>query len=387
MKRIIALVVISFYVTVVLTAQEDYKKIDTKLIYENKEFYDVKMYSDRDLKFKKHPDNIILLIGDGMGVAQVFAGITANKGELNIVNMKNIGFSKTQSVDKYITDSAAGGTALACGVKTNNGAIGVDVNNNSVKSILEIAEQEGKATGLVATSAITHATPASFIAHQPSRNMYEEIAADFINSGIDLFIGGGSDFFTDRKDKRNLLDELKKDGYSLYSHLDSVPANITTKLGVLTAPKHIAAMPERGNMLPEATEKAIQVLDASSKKGFFLMVEGSQIDWGGHANDITFITREMLDFDMAIGIALEYAATHKNTLVIVTADHETGGLSNSGGDISTGTVEGGFNTGGHSGIMVPVFAFGPGADLFNGIYENTEIFDKMLYLYNFKKKY
>ncbi len=386
MKRIIALLLISFSVTVMFTAQENYKNIDTKLIYENKEFHEVKIYSDKDLKFKKHPDNIILLIGDGMGVAEVFAGITANKGQLNLVNMKNIGFAKTQSADKYITDSAASGTSLACGVKTNNGAIGVDANNEPVKSILEIAEKEGKATGLVSTSAITHATPASFIAHQPKRSMYEEIAADFMNSGIDVFIGGGYDYFTERKDNRNLLDELTKDGYSIYDNLDSVPFSVTGKLGVLTAPKHNPAMPERGSMLPKATEKAIQVLDASSKKGFFLMVEGSQIDWGGHANDIAFITRETLDFDMAIGIALKYAATHKNTLVIVTADHETGGLSNMGGDMKTGIVKGGFNTGGHTGIMVPVFAFGPGADLFKGVYENTEIFDKMLYLYKFKKE-
>ena len=383
MKRILVLLVV-FYSTVTFYGQENYKKVNEKFIYENKDFHDVKLYSEDDLRFKKYPENIILLIGDGMGVAQVFAGITANKGVLNILNLKYIGFSKTQSADKYITDSAAGGTALACGVKTNNGVIGENANLEPVESILEIAEKNGKATGLVSTSAITHATPASFIAHQPKRSMYEEIAADFVHSGIDVFIGGGYNFFAKRKDNRNLIEEMEKEGYVFYTCVDSVPENVTGKLGVLTEAKHNPRLPNRGDMLPKATQKAIDVLDASSKEGFFLMVEGSMIDWGGHGNDMEYISREMLDFDVAIGIALEYAVKSKNTLVIVTADHETGGLSNMGVDIKKGIVEGKFTTGGHTGTMVPVFAFGPGADNFRGIYENTEIFKKMLSLYRFR---
>ncbi|NPA35275.1 MAG: alkaline phosphatase [Chlorobi bacterium] len=383
MKKALLLFIIVFVSLPSIHSQENYKNKHEKLIYENKDFYDVKVYPD-DIKFKKHPKNIILLIGDGMGVAQVFAGITANRGMLNIATMKNIGFSKTQSADNYITDSAAGGTALACGVKTKNGVIGEDPDGNKVKSILEIAEENGKATGLVATSAITHATPASFIAHVPNRRMYEEIATDFVNSGIDVFIGGGYDFFVKRKDGRNLEKEMEDKGYSFYTSLDSVPESVKSKLAVLTAPKHNPQMPERGNMLPEATEKALDVLDGSSTEGFFLMVEGSQIDWGGHQNDVAYITRELLDFDKAVGKALEYAATHKNTLVIVTADHETGGLSNTGKSIKDGIVEGAFTVGHHTGIMVPVFAFGPGAEEFRGIYENVEIFKKMKALYNFK---
>jgi alkaline phosphatase len=383
MKRALTLLIVAVVFVSSLSSQENYKDKHEKLKYENTDQYNVKIYPD-DIKFKKHPKNVILLIGDGMGVAQVFTGITANGGMLNLVNMKNIGFSKTQSADKYITDSAAGGTALACGVKTNNGAIGVDPEGKEVESILEIAEEHEKATGLVSTSAITHATPASFIAHVPKRSMYEDIAADFVNSGIDVFIGGGYDFFAKRSDKRDLIKEMEEEGYSFFTSLDSVPGSVNSKLAVLTAPKHNEQMPDRGNMLPEATEKAIDVLDASSKNGFFLMVEGSMIDWGGHANDVAYVTREMLDFDKAIGVALEYAAKHKNTLVIVTADHETGGLSNMGKDIEKGNVKGAFSTGGHTGIMVPVFAFGPGAEQFRGIYENTDIFKKIKALYNFK---
>ncbi len=151
-------------------------------------------------KFKsKKPKNVVFLIGDGMGISQIFAGLTANHGHLFLENCKYIGFSKTQSADNYITDSAAGGTALSAGVKTYNGAIGVDANKKPVKTILEEAEEKGLATGLVSTSAITHATPASFIAHQPNRNMYEEIAADFLKTDIDVFIGGGYRSFHQKK--------------------------------------------------------------------------------------------------------------------------------------------------------------------------------------------
>ncbi|MDD4755874.1 MAG: alkaline phosphatase, partial [Prolixibacteraceae bacterium] len=169
-------------------------------IYDSGEAYQVKTFTQ---KFKsRKPKNIIFFIGDGMGVSQVHAALTANKGRLFIENLKYTGFSKTSSADNYITDSAAGGTALSSGVKTYNGAIGLDKDKNRVKTILEIAEEKGIATGLVSTSAITHATPASFIAHQPNRNMYEEIAADFLKTDIDVFIGGGYKHFTNRKDGR-----------------------------------------------------------------------------------------------------------------------------------------------------------------------------------------
>ena len=386
MKRIFMLMMVVVFTTTGFYGQENYKDKHTKLVYHNKDFHEVKKIDGDNINFKKKPKNIILLIGDGMGVAQVFMGITANKGMLNLVNMKEIGFSKTQSADKYITDSAAGGTALACGVKTKNHSLGVDENGKPVMSILAYSEEHDKATGLVSTSAITHATPASFVAHTPDRVKYELIAKQLTNSGVDVFIGGGYDFFAHRSDSVNLINELQNKGYKIYQNIEEVPDDYHGKLGILTAPKHNPKLPERGNLLPEATEEALKVLDKASKEGFFLMVEGSQIDWGSHQNDVAYITREMLDFDKAIGIALDYAAKHKNTLVIVTADHETGGASNLGDDISKGEVKGGFSIGGHSGVMVPVFAFGPGAEMFRGIYENTEIFEKMMELFDFKKE-
>ncbi|MCW3786706.1 alkaline phosphatase [Plebeiibacterium sediminum] len=365
-------------------AQENYKDKDTELVFKNKQVHEVLQVNVDEVKFKKKPKNIVLLIGDGMGVDHIFAGITANKGQLNLQNFKSIGFSKTQSADDYVTDSAAGGTALACGKKTSNGSIGVDENGNTLKSILEIADANGLATGLVSTSAITHATPASFIAHQPKRSMYEEIAADFLKTDIDVFIGGGNSFFTDRKDKRNLVSELKEKGYQMYTDLDAA-ANVNEgHLGVLTAPEHNPEYTQRGDMLLKASDKALEIL-SKDKDGFFLMIEGSQIDWGAHQNNVSFLTGEVLDFDTVIGEVLKFALEDKETLVIVTADHETGGFAVVGGDINKGKVEGGFVTGHHTGCMVPVFAVGPGASEFGGIYENTEVFNKMLKLYGFTK--
>ncbi|WP_206082085.1 alkaline phosphatase [Maribellus sediminis] len=343
-------------------------------IYLGGEAYKVKTYKQ---KFKSNkPKNIILMIGDGMGVTQVFAGITANHGSLFLDNFKHIGFSKTQSADDYITDSAAGGTAISCGVKTYNGAIGVNTDTVAVKTILEEAEAKGLATGLVSTSAITHATPASFIAHQPNRGMYEAIAADFLNTDIDVFIGGGIAHFSQRQDKRNLLKELQAKGYQVELEMSKIEKVKTGKLAGLTAGIHNGRVAERGDMLPVATTTALNILD-NNDKGFFIMVEGSQIDWGGHANSTNYIVEDMLDFDKTIGKALEFAAKDGETLIIVTADHETGGMSVIGGDMKTGMVKGEYTTKGHSAVMVPVFAYGPGAEEFTGIMENTELHNKM----------
>lgn len=377
MMRKIYLLVLVWAISLSTIAQDKYlnaKSDDAEKVYSGGGQYEVKIYPQ---KFKsKKPRNVILLIGDGMGVAQVFAAITANHGKLFLDNFKYIGFSKTQSSDNYITDSAAGGTALSSGVKTYNGAIGVGPDKNPVKTILEEAEEKGLFTGLVSTSAITHATPASFIAHQGSRSNYEDIAADFMKTDIEVFIGGGYDYFAKRKDGRNLVDELKTKGYTVEQDMSKIKEVKSGKLAGLVAPEHANRVVERNDMLPVATQTAINILSAG-KKGFFLMVEGSQIDFGGHAGSTIHVVEDMLDFDQVIGKALEFAANDGKTLVVVTADHETGGMAILGGKTSTGMVRGGFVTNNHSGVMVPVFAFGPGAENFTGIMENTDINKKM----------
>jgi len=367
-----------------LLAQENYKTItkqDSLRTYAGGEGYNVKTYQENPKSAK--PKNIIFMIGDGMGTAQIEAGLTANHGQLFLSNFKHVGFSQTQSADDYVTDSAAGGTALSSGYRTYNGAIGVDLDSIPHPTMLEIAETKGKATGLISTSAITHATPASFIAHQPSRNMYEAIAADFLKTDIDLFIGGGYKHFAKRKDSVNLVDSLKKKGYTVLQNIDEIENVKKGKLAGLTALEHNPGVQERNNLLPRATETALKLLNQDSD-GFFVMIEGSQIDWGGHQNNTNYVTEEMLDFDMAIGKALEFAAKDGKTLIVITADHETGGMAILDGNMETGKVKAAFQSGQHTGVMVPVFAFGPGAEKFTGIMKNTDIAQKLIEMINSK---
>lgn len=363
-----------------LSAQETYKTvapIDSTKIYKGGAPYEVKTFT-QTFKTKK-PKNVIMMIGDGMGVAQVYAGMTANRGHLFLENFKQIGFSRTHSSNNYITDSAAGGTALSSGYKTYNGAIGVNPDTIPGKTVLEMSEAKGLATGLVSTSAITHATPASYIAHQGSRGSYEDIAADFLKTDIDVFIGGGYKHFAQRADKRDLTKDLEAKGYKVLRNMDEIYQVKSGKLAGLTADEHNNPIPKRTMSLPKSTETALNIL-SQNKKGFFIMVEGSQIDFGGHANNTIYIVNEMLDFDQAVGKALDFAAKDGETLIIVTADHETGGLALTGGDMKTGMVKGSYSTGDHTAIMVPVFAYGPGAELFSGIQENTDIPKKIISL-------
>lgn len=332
---------------------------------------------------KKLPKNIILMIGDGMGLAQIYAGMTVNHGHLNMEKFRWIGLSKTYSASDYITDSGAGSTALASGVKTYNKAIGVGVDSAPFKTILEIAEEEGLSTGLVATSSIVCATPAAYIAHQIHRDMYDEIATDLIHSGIDLFIGGGRQYFENRSDSMNLTDSLRTMGYQIAYDTSELKSLETEKVAALLAENHLPRISEgRGNMLTMALDIAMRNL-STNDNGFFLMVEGSLIDKACHDNDTNDIILEVLDFDKAVGKALEFAIKDKNTLLIVTADHETGGIALTGGNFRKGAVEMSFAGHDHTGIPVPVFAYGPGAENFAGFYENTEIFHKIMHCFGF----
>ncbi len=332
-------------------------------------------------KPKTKPKNVILMVGDGMGISQITAGIYSSSQKLNLESFPIVGLHKSHASNDLITDSAAGATAFACGVKTYNGAIGVGPDSVAVETILEKAEKKGMATGLVATSTIVHATPASFIAHQPSRKMYEEIAADFLKTDIDFFIGGGKKFFDRREsDERNLYEELEKKGYYITDYfnedLKDVKIPMKKKFGYLTSDKDPLPVAQGRTYLKTASNMAINYLNRKSTEGFFLMIEGSQIDWGGHANDANYIITEMLDFDRTIGQVLKFAQKDGETLVIVTADHETGGFSINKGSNRDSLVTA-FTTDYHTADLIPVFAYGPGASNFSGIYQNTAIFDKM----------
>lgn len=313
------------------------------------------------------------MIGDGMGLSQISSGMYANENSTALEQFDYIGLSKTASFDKLITDSAASGTAMATGIKTNNKVLGISPDNIHQKSILEICKEKGYKTALIATSSIVHATPASFYAKENSRYNYENIALQLRNDNIDIIVGGGSKYFTTRKDKRNLINEMS--GYEFVKSVDELEKSISTKIGYFTyfgePPSILNGRPANLDLITRTILNKLSL----NKSPFIIVIEGSQIDWGGHDNDSKMVISEFIDFDSAIKEALEFAKNDGNTLVVVTADHETGGMSLNGGEINNVNIK--FNTKSHTGTMVPVFSFGPSSETFSGIYENTQIFYKL----------
>jgi len=377
------------------------------------------------------PTRVILIIGDGAGASYWTAAAFA-ADSLAVERFPVMGLVDTRASDSKTTDSAAAATALSTGVRTYNGAIGVDPDGNSVTTVLTVAQSRGMATGLVATSSITHATPAAFASHVPDRNMEWEIARQLADANVDVILGGGRRFFdpTHRPDSLDLLSSLA----AHYSYVETAAelASLQTKeldklLGLFAA-EEMPAEPLRSPTLPEMTRAALEVLD-HDPDGFFLMVEGSQPDWLGHDHEpLGAIVAEMLDLDRAIGVALEYQSRHPETRILVTADHETGGLAiqqarssrlltraaatadstaaqlaevSSFADRELATLADSaawymarlsnlmrrqarqmgdssvlvarYTTDDHTSQMVPLFASGPGAEQFGGIKDNWKI--------------
>ncbi|MCK4894037.1 MAG: alkaline phosphatase [Calditrichia bacterium] len=336
--------------------------------------------------------NIIFYIGDGMGISQITAAriflLGANE-RFNLEQMPVTGLITTHSADRLITDSAAGATAMATGFKTRNGMVGVSPDSMVLKTILEAAQERGMATGLIATSTITHATPACFVSHVLSRGNHSEIARQFNNSGVEVILGGGRQHFipqeksgSQRSDNLNLLDEATNLGYDVVSQKSQLEETKSGKILGLFAMDEMKQDPMQPT-ISNMTQKALEIL-SQDPDGFFLMVEGSQIDWAGHDNDFPALVREMAAFDTAVTLGLEFAENNGNTLVIVTADHETGGLLITGGDVSGKDIEIAWHYTSHTGQMVPIFAAGPGSHLFSGIHDNTEIPKILAELLNIK---
>lgn len=321
------------------------------------------------------PKNVIFVVGDGTGINQISALEFYKDGNVFYEEFPVVGLSKVSSTS-LITDSAAAGTAMACGEKTFNKAIGVDAQGNNIPNIIEFMEQLGGSSGLIATSSLTHATPACFYAHHSDRNDHEIIASFLPKSGVDFFAGAGLKYFNNREDKVNLIDSLAANGYTIEtSGLKAYPD--AEKVGFLLAEKDMPKILEgRGPFLQEATQMAIEHL-SKNDNGFFLMVEGSQIDWGGHDNDFDYMISELIDLDNTLGAILNYAQEDKNTLVVVTGDHATGGLSLSADNKDYDKIKPRFSSPGHNADWIPVFAFGPGAENFSGVYENNMLYHKI----------
>ncbi len=288
----------------------------------------------------ERPHNIILFISDGCGPASfTFARGYAQEvlgREVLTTDSLLVGSIRTRSTDSRVTDSAAGATAFACGVKTYNGAIAVDTARQRLATVLEAAEARGMATGLVVTSTITHATPAAFSAHVSSRSMEPEIAAQQLEQGIEVLFGGGRSLFLPetqggrRKDGRNLLEEARERGYTVLSGRADFDGPLQTPVLGLFSDGHMAYEldrdPARQPSLAEMTRKAITLLK-DRPEGFFLMVEGSRIDHAAHVNDAAGHLHDILAFEDAVTVALDFARQDGQTLLLSTSDHETGGLS------------------------------------------------------------
>ncbi|MDH3457631.1 MAG: alkaline phosphatase [Gemmatimonadota bacterium] len=327
------------------------------------------------------PPRIILFIGDGVGLAYWTAARFAADA-LTIDAFPVVGLVDVQPDSGRIPDSAASATAYAAGIKTYNGAIGVGPDSLPVVTVLEVAAERGMGTGLVATSRITHATPASFAAHVPSRQMEWEIARQMVAQRPTVVLGGGAGVFDGRlrPDSVDLLGLIAAN----YAFVETAEALVAVQLDTvqtlfgLFGTGHMPPAAARTPTLAEMTAAALTVLD-KNPRGFFLMVEASQPDWRGHGNQsLEDVTAEMLDFDRAIGEALAYQGRRSETLIVVTSDHETGGLALQYD--STGTLHAAYTTGGHTATMIPLFAGGPGAELFGGVTSNDRVGRELLAL-------
>lgn len=365
--------------------------------------------------------NTIFFIGDGMGIAQLTAGRLYQGGSLAKLNYERFeytGLSKTYSSDSYTTDSAAAATALATGVKTYNGSIGMSDpkweegdKSRKLQTLTELALKSGKSVGLITTTRITHATPASFFAYVSDRDRESEIAAQVIESPVQLFIGGGRAHFLPakeggkRKDGRNILNELTQKGAVVMSSMKELEAvdDLSRKVVVLLALDHIAYVKndKSAPRLADYMSEAIRLL-SQNPKGYFLMVEGGRIDHASHLNLTHEALVEMTEFDRALGRAMDLTSK-EDTLLVMTADHETGGLSISGygplemgagesvlGDVLNRDMRAGprkilswasgpgnslypMDSAAHTAVDVVVAARGPGAEAFKGWMGNNEI--------------
>lgn len=398
--------------------------------------------------------NVILFIGDGMGMSTIDASRIAlfgKDGSFEFEKAPYIGIQKNYSLNSLVTDSAAAGTALATGYKTNNSMISILPDGKNLKTLVEAAKEKNKSAGIITTVTITHATPAVFGAHTPSRDELP-VADEFAKyKSADVYLGGGQVFFTPkstegskRTDERNLIEEFRSDGYDFADTPEKLEASNSKKLLGLFSPEHLPYFIEREYLranvpsLAQMTKKALNILSAN-KNGFFVMIEGGKIDWSNHGHDLATTIREMEEFNLAVKEGIDFLKTNPDTVIIVTADHETGGIGLSTGDyvitpekllkqkisaiemvkliegkteeevrevlkiyagidkiskkdlgkimkatepvdlgtLLTNRADIGYTTTSHTGQSIPVYAFGKNGDKFSGVYENTEIAKKI----------
>ena len=315
--------------------------------------------------------NVILAIGDGAGINQITVSRLAIGGpdhKLSIDQLPHQGMSLTHSHNNIYTDSAAAATAWATGFKTKNRYLSIDANKEKLTTILELLNSKGYVSGIVATSSVTHATPAAFYSHIDSRYKEIEIADQLVNSSVNIALGGGQEFFD--------LEKLKTT-HDLLTDKESLRKNYSSSKRIIGLFDEDGI--ERSADTPsqrEMTNFALDQLMNNKCSGFFLMTEGSQIDWAAHDNNIVKMIDEFKDFDKTIMDLINFVSEDQETLLIITADHETGGLKILKQKNGSAVIQ--WGTGSHTGEPVGVYAYGPGAELFNGMMDNTEIHHKIL---------
>lgn len=317
--------------------------------------------------------NVIIMIGDGMGLEQVSCAWVLNHGKLNLDRFPSIGLSRTWCTNELITDSGAGGTALAAGVKTAYSHVGTAADSTDLASVLVKAQELGKKTGVAVTCHFADATPCDFCCHNEYRYNQDDLIADYVTCGVDYLSGGGLDWFTvKRKDNRDITREMAAAGYTVALTEEELMAADLPVIGIL-APDNLPVAMERGDLYRRTVARGLDILSREcGEQGFVMMLEGSCIDDWLHGNDIEKAMEELLDFDRTIGDVLTWAAADGHTLVVVTADHNTGALTLQDGNLEEGRIGVAFGSESHNGIAVPVYAWGPGSDAFTGIRDNAE---------------
>ena len=334
--------------------------------------------------------NVIFFIADGTGIAQLHSGqlnVVGKDGRMHFQTMPVTGLVSTHSTSSLITDSAAGATAYSCGKKTDNGMIAQLPDGTNCKTVLEFAQEKGMSTALISTSGITHATPASYASHIVSRRMEADIAAQYVDSNVDVFLGGGEEFFipsdqegSRREDTRNLKEEFAEKGYDIATTASEMHAASGDKIVGLFASGGLTHADSEPT-LAEMTAKALSIVE-DNDNGFFMMIEGSQIDWGGHDNDAAYVVREVKSFDAAVKEALDFAEQDGETLVIITADHETGGMALTENLDEGAKMRISWPTDYHTAVPIPLMAYGPRAIEFTGWWDNTEVGKKVADILN-----
>ena len=315
--------------------------------------------------------NIIFMIGDGMGLEQVSCAWVLNHGKLNLDNMSSVGLSRTWCTNELITDSGAGGTALAVGQKTGYSHVGTAADGTDLYSILVDASKLGKKTGVVVTCHFADATPCDFCCHNEFRYNQEDLIADYVTCGVDYLAGGGLDWFTvNRTDGRDITKEMAAAGYNVALTEEELMDADLPVIGILS-PDNLPVALERGDLFRHMVARGLEEL-SENENGFVMMIEGSCIDDWLHGNDIGKAMEELLDFDRTLGDVLEWAAKDGHTLVVMTADHNTGSLTLQDGNLEDGLIGVNFGSESHNGIAVPFYAWGPGSAQFTGIRENED---------------